>query len=198
MVGRRGLLRLLLIGAVVAGIGAAIGSRPAFTASSAATLPACSAAQLTPRVGASMVNQGVGSYADPGNLLARGKDTEVRFFLVTSTDVGALCSGSISVRSANLTVTNTAGTSYATPALKTFGTSGTLIPSSILSVDSNADPKFVLPAANANSCVTTPCADTGGFRLAFTATISYTTSLQPTAPLTTTATTTAGFDRASN
>src|SRR4051794_32193337 len=197
MVGRRGLLRLLLIGAVVAGIGAAIGSRPAFTASTAATLPACSAAQLVPQVGASMVNQGVGSYADTGNLLARGKDTVVRFFLVTNRDVGSLCSGSISVRSANLTVTN-AGASFATPALQTFGTSGTLIPSSILSVDSNADPKFVLPAANANSCVTTPCADTGAFSLAFSAAIGYTTSLQPSSPLTTTATTTAGFERASN
>src|SRR3954447_23905206 len=135
MVGRRGLLRLLLIGAVVAGIGAAIGSRPAFTASTAATLPACSAAQLVPRVGASMVNQGVGSYADPttGSLLARGKDTEIRFFLVTPTGVGSTCSGSISMRAANLTVSNAANASlsYTTAALQTFGTSGTLIPSSI-------------------------------------------------------------------
>jgi len=195
VVGRRGLLRLLLIGALVAGIGATIGSRPAFTA---ATLPACSAAQLVPQVGASMVNQGVGSYADPGNLLVRGKDTLVRFFLVTPTGVGSTCSGSISVRSANFTVTSGSGSYPSTPALQTFGTSGTLIPSSILSVDSNADPKFLLPAANVNSCLNTPCADTGGFRLTFTATIGYTTSLQSTPQLTTTATAAAGFDRASN
>ena len=93
--GRRGLLRLLLIGAVVAGIGAAIGSRPAFTASTATTLPACTAGQLVPAVTTSMVNQGVGSYADPGNLLARGKDTVVRFFLSTPTGVGSTCSGSM-------------------------------------------------------------------------------------------------------
>src|SRR3954454_1963972 len=131
MVGRRGLLRLLLIGAVVAGIGAAIGSRPAFTASTAVTLPACTAAQLTPSVGASVVDQGVGSYADTatGGLLARGKDTVVRFFLVTPTGVGVSCSGSIAVRSATLTVTSPAtNATYSTVALQTFGTTGAAIP----------------------------------------------------------------------
>jgi von Willebrand factor type A domain len=198
MVGKRGLLRLLLVGAVGAGVSASIASRAAFTASTANTLPGCmDPQQLVPQIGASMVNQGVGSYADPGNRLVRGKDTEVRFFLVTPAAVGSTCSGSIFVRSANLTVAN-GPASYATAALQSFGTSGTLIPSSILSVDSTADPKFVLPAANANSCLTTPCTDTGGFTLTFTATINYTTSLQSTPQVTTTPATAASFDRPSN
>lgn len=198
MMGARGLLRLLVIGAVVAGVSASFASRPAFTASTANTLPACTASQLgVPQVAASMVNQGVGSYAAPGNLLVRGKDTEVRFFLVTSPAVGSTCSGSIFVRSANLTVTK-GSASYATAALQSFGASGTPIPSSIPSADSTADPNFVLPAANANSCLTTACTDTGGFTLTFTATINYTTSVQSSPQQSATASASASFDRASN
>ena len=167
---KRFLQRVLVI-AVVGGALAVAFSRPAATAP-AATLPACSTTQLVPQVGASMVNQGVGSYADPGGNLVRGKDTLVRLFLTNLSGVGSTCSGTTSVRSANLVVSN--GTaSYSTPALQTFGTAGTTIPASTVSADANSDPKFILPGNVANSCLTPGCGATGGFTLTFTATITY-------------------------
>lgn len=146
-----------------------------------------------------MTNQGVASYAAAGSLLVRGKDTLVRFFLVNQPAVNVTCAGTTFVRSANVTVTNGSAT-YSTAALQSFGSSGSAIPSSTVSVDSNADPKFVLPAANANSCLSSPCANTGGFTLTFTASITYSTSLSST-PVTLNPPlppVTATFDRSSN
>jgi hypothetical protein len=146
-----------------------------------------------------MTNQGVASYAAAGSLLVRGKDTLVRFFLVNQSAVNATCAGTTFVRSANLTVTNGSAT-YSTAALQSFGSSGSAIPSSTVSVDSNADPKFVLPAANANSCLSSPCANTGGFTLTFTASITYSTNLSST-PVTLNPPlppVTATFDKSSN
>ena len=138
----------------------------------AAGLPACTS--LTPQLGAVTVNQGVGSYAR----LARNKETLVRFFLTLPATVGTSCSGSISVTGARLAATSSTGASLTSPitAYQSFGTSGTAIPATTVSVDANSDPKFVLPAPNANSCLASPCADTNAFQLTFTATITYTTS----------------------
>jgi hypothetical protein len=157
--------------AMVAGFSAA----PAVTAPAAA-LPPCINTQLAPQLGATMINQGVASYADPGSKLARGKDTLVRFFLVNQPAVGSTCAGTTFVKSATLNVTN-GSASYSAAALQTFGASGTAIPSSTVSVDSNADPKFVLPAGVVNPCLSSGCANTGAFTPSLTATISYSTSL---------------------
>jgi hypothetical protein len=162
------------------------------------TLPACTTGQLVPQLGATTVNQGVGSYATTGNLV-RGKDTLVRFFLVNSA-VNVTCAGSISIRSATLTATSGAAT-YSTNALQTFGTSGSPITSSTVAVDSNADPKFVLPGEVANPCLSpAECTDSAPFAIAFTVSLTYSTSLN-SAPQTLTpalAGTSATFDRSSN
>lgn len=167
---KRVLQRVLVVAAVGAALTAAV-SRPAATAPAAA-LPACSAAQLVPQVGATMVNQGVGSYADTGGNLVRGKDTLVRFFLTNLPAVGSTCSGTASVRTADLVVSNGAA-SYSTSALQTFGTGGTAIPASTVSADANSDPKFIVPAGVVNSCLAPGCAAAGGFTLTFTVTITY-------------------------
>jgi hypothetical protein len=169
---------MLIVAAFGIAAVAVFSSAPAVTAP-AALLPGCSATQLVPQLGATMVNQGVASYADAGSSLARGRDTLVRFFLVNQPAVGSTCSGTTFIRSANLTVTNGAA-SYSAAALQTFGTSGTAIPSSTISVDSNADPKFVLPGSVVNACLSSGCANTSAFTPSFTATISYSTSLSST------------------
>lgn len=196
--------RILVVPAAVAaafvlvgGLGSSAGAAPA------PSLPACTAAQLVPQVGATTVNQGVGSYAT--QKLARAKDTLVRFFLVYQPAVGTTCSGTTAIRSAALTVTNSAGTTYGPiAAYQSFGSSGTAISSTTVAVDSNADPKFALPGARLNSCLvdltTAACNDSAaGFSLTFTATVSYTTSVdstQLTTPLPVTAT--GNFDRSTN
>jgi hypothetical protein len=194
-------VRLLLAASIAGSLIAGIGSPPAVTAT-AALLPLCNTSQLIPQLGATTVNQGVGSYSAPGAYLVRGKDTLVRFFLVNQSAVNSTCSGTTYIRSANLTVTNGAApATYATAALQTFGTTGAAIPSSTVSVDSNADPKFVLPANVANSCLSTlACTDSAAFGLTFTVAITYSTSLSST-PVTLSpavASTTATFDKSSN
>jgi hypothetical protein len=197
----RRVLQRMLVSAAVGGAFAVTISQPAATAPAAA-LPACTAAQLVPQVGATMVNQGVGSYADPAGNLVRGKDTVVRFFLMNQTAVGSACSGTAYVRSATLDVTSSGGAGPIAPApaaLQTFGTSGTAIPAATVSADANSDPKFLIPGNLVNSCLATGCATTGGFTLTFTLQLSYsingsaTLLTLPTAP-----TKIATFDRASN
>lgn len=169
-------------------------------AARAPSLPACSADQLVPQVGATTVNQGVGSYAT----LTRAKDTLVRFFLVYQPAVGTTCSGTTSIRGASLMVGN-GGASYGPIAAhQSFGSSGTAISSTTVAVDSNADPKFVVPAARVNSCLAdltaAPCDDSAaGFSLTFTASVTYTTSASSTA-LTTAlpVTATGAFDKSTN
>ena len=192
-------VRLLAAGVIAAAFVAAIGS-PSIVTAAGTALPACTAAQLVPQLGATTVNQGVGSYADTGSNLVRGKDTLVRFFLVNQSAVNTTCAGTTYVRSANLTVTNASGgASYGpTGALQTFGSSGAAIPSSTVSVDSNADPKFVLPAANATSCLNTPCTDSAPFTLTFAASITYSTSLSATAVALSLSSVTATFDKSTN
>lgn len=189
--------RLFVAASVAAAVMAGIGSPAAVTAPA---LRACTAAELVPQLGATTVNQGVGSYATtPGSLLVRGKDTLVRFFLVNQSVVGSICSGTTSVRSATMNATNGAAT-YSTSALQTFGTAGSAIPSSTVAVDSNADPKFVLPANLANSCLSpTGCTDSTSFTLAFTVNITYSTNLSSTpVSLATLTSASATFDRASS
>jgi len=167
------------------------------------TLPACAAADLVPQLGDVTVNQGVGSYAT--SKLARGKETLVRFFLKLPSIVGTTCSGSINVTSAALTVRN--GTTDLSPtiaAYQSYGASGLQISSSSVSVNSQADPIFVVPASRVTPCDTTPCSTTGGFSRNFKATISYTrttggvTSTPSTGPITLTPTVTANFDQLTN
>lgn len=172
---RKAGLRLLVAAVVAGSIAAGVGS-PAGVTAPAPTLPTCLAGQLAPQLGATTINQGVGSYASPGSLLVRGKDTLVRFFLTNQSAVNSTCAGTTFVRSATLTVSNGLAT-FTTPALQTFGTSGTAITSSTVAVDSNADPKFVLPAAVANSCLSATCADNAGFTLTFSVNLTYSTSL---------------------
>lgn len=168
-------------------------------------LPACTAAQLVPQVGATMVNQGVGSYASTGYRLVRAKETLVRFFLVNQSAVGSTCTGTTNVKSANLTVKNAAGATLPSgpiSAYQSFGSSGTAIPSATVQVDSNADPKFVVPANFVNSCLVdlsvSSCNDsTAGFSLTFTASIVYSTSASSSGTLSPTALT-AAFDKSTN
>jgi hypothetical protein len=185
------MLRLMLI-AVGTAFAAALlslfgGSTQQAQGASAAALPACSAGQLVPVLGATTVNQGIGSYANAGQKLTRGKETLVRFFLTYQPTVGSTCSGTTFVRNASLIVKNSANSASFGPvaAYQSFGTSGTAIASATVSVDSNADPKFVIPASRLNSCLvdtsTTPCDDTAaGFTLGFSAAITFTTSLSAT------------------
>src|ERR671919_1771455 len=174
--------RVLAATSAVAGLVVGVAPQSSRTAR-APSLPRCTDAQLAPVLGATMVNQGVGSYSDQGYKLVRRKDTVVRFFLKNQSAVGSTCSGTTNVRSATLTVTSgsSPGGNYTTSSLQTFGTSGTTIPSSTVSVDSNADPKFVVPADFVNSCLvnlaSAACDDSAsGFTLTFTADIKYTTS----------------------
>src|SRR4029453_6479778 len=118
------------------------------------TLPACNAGILVPQLGDVTVNQGIGSYVT--QKLARGKETLVRFFLKLPNDVGTTCSGSIHVTSAALTVRN--GTTTLSPTIAAYQSygSGLQISSSSVSVNSQADPIFVVPASRVTSCDTTP------------------------------------------
>jgi hypothetical protein len=183
------MLRLVLIagGAAVAAFALATfdGSTEEARGAPAPGLRACTAAELAPVLGATTLNQGVGSYAT--QKLTRGKETLVRFFLTYQSVVGSSCSGTTSIRSANLTVRNTASSASFGPitAFQSFGTSGAAIASSTVSVDSSADPKFVVPASRLNSCLvdttTTPCNDSStGFTLGFTASLTFTTSASST------------------
>src|SRR5215211_1201278 len=184
--------------ATVAMVGGSLSPQGASAAGT--TLPACTAASLVPVLGDVTVNQGLGSYSQ--QKLARGKETLVRFFLKLPSAVGTTCSGSINVTSAALTVMN--GTTDLTPtigAYQSYGTSGLQISSSSVSVNSQADPIFVVPASRVNPCNATPCSTTGGFSRNFKATISYTrttggvTSTPSTGPITLTPTVTANFDQ---
>jgi hypothetical protein len=155
-------------------------------------LSPCTATQLVPQLGDVTINQGVGSYAT--ERLARGKDTLVRFYLTLPSVVGTSCNGSINVTSANMTVTSGAGT-FSTNAFQSFGSTGSAIAASSVTVDSNADPKFVIPGQDLNHClvdITVPgnsCDDTTFFQLTFRATITYTTSAPSTGTRTFTAVT---------
>ncbi len=148
----------------------------------AGTLSACLPGTLVPQLGAVTTNQGVGSYVR----LARGKETLVRFFLTFPSAVGTTCSGSINVTAATMTVTSSAGASLSPiTAYQSFGT-GAPISASTPSVDSNADPKFVVPGPRMNSCLVdlsagATCSDTSTFTLTFSASVSYTTSASATA-----------------
>ena len=192
--------RLLAAAAAAAGLVVGVTPQASRTAPSP-TLPVCTDAQLAPLLGATMVNQGVGSYADQGYRLARRKDTLVRFFLKNQSAVRSTCSGTTYVRSATLTVRNTVtGASYVVTALQSFGTSGIAIPSATVQVNSDADPKFVVPADVVNSCLVATCIDTSGFALTFTADIKYTTSNNTTNQLSMAPapTATGTFDRGTN
>jgi hypothetical protein len=169
------------------------------------TLPACAAADLVPQLGDVTVNQGVGSYVT--QKLARGKETLVRFFLKLPPAVGTTCSGSINVTSAALTLINGTTATDLSPtiaAYQSYGTSGLQISSSSVSVNSQADPIFVVPASRVTPCDATPCTTTGGFSRNFKATISYTrttggvTSTPSTGPITLPSTVTANFDQLTN
>jgi hypothetical protein len=85
---------VLVASAVTGSVVAGIGSPSAVTAPAPPPLPLCTAAQLVPQLGATTVNQGVGSYSGPNSYLVRGKDTLVRFFLVNQSAVNSSCSGS--------------------------------------------------------------------------------------------------------
>lgn len=181
---------------LLGGLGSSAGAAPA------PSLPACSASQLVPQVGATTVNQGVGSYAT----LTRAKETLVRFFLVYQPGVGTTCSGTTSIRGASLTATNPASSATfgSIAAHQSFGSSGTAISSTTVAVDSNADPKFVVPAARVNSCLAdltaALCDDSAaGFSLTFTASVTYTTSASST-PVTLALPTSAtgNFDKSTN
>jgi hypothetical protein len=201
-------LRLVWLAAAVAAVaalamgGGAVG--PESAAAGPTTLQACNAGILVPQLGDVTVNQGVGSYVT--QKLVRGKETLVRFFLKLPPDVGMTCSGSINVTSATLTVMNGTGTTDVLPtigAYQSYGASGLAISSSSVSVNSQADPIFVVPASRL--CDTaTPCPTTSGFSRKFKATISYTrttggvTSTPPLGPITLTPSVTANFDVPTN
>ena len=125
------MLRLVLIagGVAVAAVMLATFSASTQQAKGAPApgLRSCTAAELVPILGATTVNQGVGSYAS--QKLTRGKETLVRFFLTYQSVVGSSCSGTTSIRSANLTVRNTASSASfgPIPAFQSFGTSGATI-----------------------------------------------------------------------
>jgi hypothetical protein len=196
---RHRLMWLMVAVAAVAAVAMLGGSIALQQASAATTLPACntSTQPLVPHLGAVTINQGVGSYADAGQKLARGKETLVRFFLKLPPYVGTSCSGSINV-------VNTTADTGATPTRMTlidpsnaddlfigdlpgtiapyqsYGSSGLPITSSSVSVNSNADPIFVVPASRVNPCNAAPCMNTTAFSLQFRARIYYTTSANPT------------------
>ncbi|HEV2711637.1 MAG TPA: hypothetical protein VGU26_00955, partial [Gaiellaceae bacterium] len=162
--------------AAVALVGGAVG--PERAAAGPTTLPACTASTLVPELGDVTVNQGVGSYVT--QKLARSKETLVRLFLKLPSAVGTTCSGSINVinKTANptqLTLVNS-GTDLA-PTIgpyQSYPSGGLQISSSSVSVNSTADPIFVVPFSRVTPCDTTPCSTTGGFSRTFKATIWYT------------------------
>jgi hypothetical protein len=163
---------------VIIGAGSTFGAPPGGGGGST-TLPACTASQLVPELGTVTVNQGLGSYAD--QKLVRGKETLVRFFLKLPAAVGTSCSGSISIintaaNATELTIVNPSGPIDLLPKIapyQSYPSAGLQITSSSVSVNSNADPIFVIPASRVNPCDSTPCASTGPFSRNFRAKISY-------------------------
>jgi hypothetical protein len=181
--------------AAVAAVAMLGGSLSPPTASAApTTLRACTASDgLVPDLGAVTINQGLGSYAS--EKLVRGKETLVRFFLKLPGVVGTTCSGSINVINTSSSPTRMTLIDPATPddgdtftgdlpdpiaPYQTYPSAGTAISSSSVSVNSSADPIFVVPASRVNACNATPCSITTPFTLQFKARIYYTTSANST------------------
>jgi plastocyanin len=162
--------------AALAIVGGSVGTQRASAAPT--TLPACNASDLVPQLGDVTINQGVGSYAN--QKLVRGKETLVRFFLKLPGIVGMTCSGSINVinTTANPTrVTLVSGGTDLAPTIgpyQSYPSGGLQISSSGVSVNSQADPIFLVPASRVNPCDSTPCSTTGLFSRSFKATIWYT------------------------
>jgi hypothetical protein len=169
-------------------VGGSVGTQ---RASAATTLPPCAASSLVPELGAVTINQGLGSYAN--EKLVRGKETLVRFFLRLPAVVATQCSGSINV------INTTSGQTRMTlidpstsddlftgdlpgtiAPYQTYPSAGQPITSSSVSVNSNADPLFVVSGSRVNACDATPCSITTPFSLQFRAKIYYTTSASST------------------
>jgi hypothetical protein len=172
--------------AAVALVGGSIGPEPA--AAGPTTLPTCQSLgiPLIPELGAVTINQGLGSYAN--EKLVRGKETLVRFYLKLPGAVGTTCSGSINVINTSssptrMTLVDPPASDRANPIApyQTYPSAGTAISSSSVSVNSSADPIFVVSASRVNACDTTPCSITTPFTLQFKARIYYTTSASSTA-----------------
>jgi hypothetical protein len=177
--------------ATVAMVGGSVGTQ---RASAATTLPACTASSLVPELGAATINQGVGSYAN--EKLVRGKETLVRFFFKLPAVVGTQCSGSISVINTSSSQTRmtlidpstdddafTGDLPGTIAPYQSYGSSGLQITSSSVSVNSSADPIFVIPSSRVNACDATPCSIVTPFSLQFRARIYYTTSASSTPTL---------------
>jgi hypothetical protein len=176
--------------AAVAMVGGSIG--PERAAAGPTTLRACTASELpAPELGAVTINQGLGSYAN--EKLVRGKETLVRFFLKLPGVVGTQCSGSINVINTSssqtrITLIDPSTTDDAFTGdlpnpiapYQTYPSAGTAISSSSVSVNSSADPIFVVPASRVTACDTTPCSIVTSFSLQFRARIYYTTSASST------------------
>jgi hypothetical protein len=163
------------LGVIVAFCALSAAALVAGASQGAGGLPACTSPPV-PQLGAVTINQGVGSYAR----LARGKETLVRFFLTLPPQVGTTCSGSINVTGATMNATGPNGAYGPITAYQLFG-SGAPVPASTPSVDSNADPKFVVPGPRMNSCLvdlstSATCTDSSFFALNFTATVNYTST----------------------
>jgi hypothetical protein len=190
--------RLTLLAAALFALLAIAGSAPTLGAppgggggGGTTALPPCTASQLDgPQLGAVTINQGLGSYAD--QKLVRGKETLVRFFLKLPAAVGTTCSGSISVvNPTKMTLINPSGPQDLSPtiaAYQSYPSTGLQITSSSVSVNSNADPIFVVPASRVNPCYIDeaatppppPCTTETPFALRFKAEISYFTSASST------------------
>jgi hypothetical protein len=215
---RHRFVRLAAAFAAVAGValvGGAVGPQSASAAPT--TLNPCSASVLNPVLGDVTVNQGVGSYVN--QKLVRGKETIVRFFLKLPSEVGTTCSGSINVINAPANNNATELTLVAPPApgtdllpkigpYQSYPAGGLQISSSSVSVNSQADPLFVVPASRVNPCNSSPCTTSqnpsanAAFSRSFKATIWYTrtTGGQTTGPFSVTfqPSTVANFDQTSN
>src|SRR5215211_3572370 len=170
-----------LAAAIVAVAGMALvggGVGPQSASAGPTTLPACNASDLVPQLGDVTINQGVGSYAN--QKLVRGKETLVRFFLNLPGIVRMTCTGSINVINTPTNPTRVTLVSGGTNLAPTIGpyqsypSGGLQISSSSVSVNSQADPIFVVPASRVNPCDSTPCSTTGLFSRSFRATIWYT------------------------
>jgi hypothetical protein len=172
---RHRLMWLMVAVAAVAAVAMLGGSIAPQQASAAPiTLPACNPSTLVPELGAVTINQGLGSYASAGLMLARRKETLVRFFLKLPPAVGTSCSGSISVvntatNHTEMTVIDpSSNTTLSTVGpYQTYPSAGQQITSSSVSVNSNADPIFIVPASNVSPSTTGP------FSRHFKARISY-------------------------
>ena len=205
--------RFGLLAAAVCALLAIAGSAPTFGAppgggggGGTTTLPPCASGDLVPQLGAVTINQGLGSYAD--QKLVRGKETLVRFFLKLPGIVGTTCAGSISVvntasNSTAMTLLDATGsTALGDPIApyQSYPSSGLQITSSTVSVNSNADPTFVVSASRVNPCDGTPCVTSATFSRKFQAKISYIRNGATGSVFNTTLTSpiTANFDQVSN